>query len=162
MHTNIVHDRSRETFSSHIWILTKLLLQSQPIDEFLLYVVAACHRKILSRMKNQISKQYLKSLLEANETLQFREVPRPEQETITSRAQQQYDYRLLSSLSKLSIKADIPRLKKLAKKAAHEKSGLSQYTLYTQDTFLEFHLLICELLESFNAALLSIMALTIY
>ena len=148
MHANIVRDRSIETFSSHIWILTKLVVLKNPIDELLYYIVTACHRKIHRRLNNAISRKYFENLDQV-ESFKFKEVSREERSTKIL-AQRRNDQILLFSLSKLSINAEIPKLRELANKPVAEGEP---YAIYTQDTYWEFHLLLCELLQSFRKAL---------
>src|ERR1700742_2024754 len=153
IHTNIgMHcDRSVETFSSHVWILTKLLEQPNCLKILLSYVVGACHKKINNRVKkkSKLSDTYFKYFLQT-ESFRFEEILTKGRDTNSIN---QSDVDLLSSLCRLPKKVQdkFPKLRKLAELSAANPS--QPYTLYIQDTHWEFHSLLCELLQLFRDAL---------
>ena len=64
----LIYNRSGETFESHIWNLTKLLvLPDSAKKELLPYVVATCFKKIKRRLDDRsVSMPYLTSLQQVN------------------------------------------------------------------------------------------------
>lgn len=141
--------RNSPTFNSHVWILSKLL--TLPVatrelsKELFFYIVATCHRKIHRRFNHpQLSEPYYTSLLRVKScTFQERRIVSIET---------QNDRILLSSLEPPTTLVATQKIPKLVKQAALARAG-KPYALYTKDTCIEFHYLLCELLVSFKTAL---------
>jgi hypothetical protein len=142
---DIICNRSGETLESHIWNLMKLLVLPDPAEELLAYVVATCFPKIHFRLnRKSVSMPYFTSLTQvAVETIKFEE---PSLHESINESQQKNDKILLQSLCRLQLFVDLPKLTELAAKD-------KLHTLYTKDTYQEFHLLLIGLLKSFRDAL---------
>ena len=123
--------RGTELFATHAWILKSLLRQSKFHLEILqLYVVAADFKKMLSRMNHAVSTHYLAC---------FQRVKSRTFEPIGEVATKPFDINDTLFLDAIPILAEladtkIPNLK-------------------NKETWMEFHGLLCELLERFHHSL---------
>lgn len=148
---NILYNRSDTTFHSHVWILNKLLTWPEPLDELLSYVISTCYKKIHRRLTHSLSKSYRDSLCKVT-SFKFSEPSSDQSEETTGRKDS--DDALFSLFDMLPLQSKFPELNK---QAALIKAG-KPYALYTQHTYLEFHKLVCELLESFTTAVAQLLA----
>ena len=146
----LICNRSGETLESHIWNLTKLLVLPNLAEELLPYVVATCLEKIKGRLNDKsVSVLFLTSLQQANIS-EFEFSPHPSPSEPISGSQQRNDKSLLVLLASFFEKysAEFPKLIEQATRAAEDKP----YALYTEETYLEFHLLLTKLLTLFHQA----------
>lgn len=146
-HGYIIYDRSNTTFSSHIWILSKLLVMEYPFDDLLSYVIATSHVKILRRLRHSTLSMPYSSSLRAVTNFSFCEFHR-----LPTTAEMESDQSLLArSLPTVitRLRTKIPKIQEQMELAKANKP----LQFYTKDTCMEFHLLLCELLERFEAAL---------
>jgi hypothetical protein len=149
--THIHTHRGTESFSTHVWILKSLLQLSRNDLEILqLYVVAADFKKMLARMKHPVSTHYLACFHQ----LKSRNFA-PNEEAATKHYDKN-DQLFLDDIPILAKLADtkIPNLEKMAQAA---KENLKEpFILYNKDTCMEFHGLLCELLERFHKSLIEL------
>jgi hypothetical protein len=109
-------------------------------DEFILYIIAASFRKMNSRMNTDISRVYFDCLCNQM-TFPFDKLPRKADE-------RNHDQAFLKAIPQLADKTQtsIPNLLRTAK--------LPQPTeIYNTSTYMEFHLLLCELITRFRESL---------
>jgi hypothetical protein len=138
----------------HIWILCELLIESKiDVKPLQRYITAACFPKISRRMNHDISNSYsnsLENIVESNFP-EFR-VPDPPKEAL-NKAKAQNDERLLIEVLPV-LDTHIPELNApnllRQSKAARDKDP---YDIYTKDTRMEFHSLLCKLLKGFKKSL---------
>lgn len=140
--------------AGHLWILGKLLTMKDDKKDFgivfgrlLPYVVATCYMKIKRRLKNDLSKPYMKAL-RAVKTVLFDESQRgtPRADELANDRQFLVNY-LLTTAERRGT--ETPNLIKQAELARDHKP----FHLYTEDTCMEFHNLFIDLLEEFGKAL---------
>lgn len=152
IHADVICTRSGESLESHIWNLMNLLslpVQGEELRKvFESYVVATCFPKILERLNHQTISQPYFSSLQQLKSFEFKEGP-SEEIRKSRKSQEKNDSLLLSSLLlRQQLSNKYPALTKLAKQDAAKEP----YTLYSKDTYLEFHLLLIDLLSSFKKA----------
>jgi hypothetical protein len=135
----------------HLWILCELLIQSKvDIKPLQLYIIAACFLKIRHRMKDKnISKAYYNSLKNVTDFPKFTETSKG-----TPKAQEaQSDKHLLIEVLPV-LHEYIPHLPMSnLLRQSEAASAQGPYNIYTEDTHMEFHLLLCELLRRFEISL---------
>ena len=152
-HTHIIYNRSHPTLSTHIWILSKLLLMPDPHDRLLRHVIATCHRRMIRRIHHPtLSKPYLVSL-KAVTAFSFVE---PLQHQEPNPAAIESDRLLLSKFLSSAAPKLHTKLPKIEEQIALVKAE-QPFKLYTKETCMEFHLLLCELLERFETALAAVL-----
>jgi hypothetical protein len=144
--SNVI-DRGKETFDSHVWILSNLINQSKtdaaPLQR---YVVAACVRKIYKRMSNaKLSKPFTDRLFKVT-AFTIPELPK----VAPSAVEASYDEPFLRIV--------LPRLQPFLTKPTpnllqQADAALSLEGYYTEDTCIEFHDMFCDLLRCFEEKL---------
>lgn len=168
--------REEPTLSSHIWILAKLLVdlkqnandfEKRPhlLGQFYIYVLSACCRKMDRRFKSKQSAPYFQALAAVNaRTFEYSAVEEPLNANKKSRGdvrreknETYNDLMLLKTFAPLTETIDkpplltnkFPNLVRVAALATSDKI----LELYTDDTCMEFHKLLVELLEHFRDVL---------
>ena len=144
-----MHCRHNEKIETHIWMLYRLLEGLRSTDDlfvFLLYVIAACYPKMQLRMKNLAVSVPNRTALKEMPVyaLQFSEQSHPYKDD-----ERANDFLFLSEILKIGdFENKMPNLIREAKNA---KTLRYSYHLdfYTNDTWIEFHLILCNLLEQF-------------
>jgi hypothetical protein len=120
----------------------------EPQHHLLRYVIATCYPKILRRIRHlTLSKPYLVSLQSVT-AFSFVE---PHQHQEPNRAGIKSDRLLLSnflSVAARKLRTKIPKIEEQIALVEAEQP----FKLYTKETCIEFHELLCELLERFEAA----------
>lgn len=123
-----------------------LLVLPNASQELLAYVVATCFPKIHTRLNHRsVSMPYLTSLRQAK-IFEFKELSPHEP---IRESQRRKDKTLLSLLPDLGLSTKLPKLTEQATRAA---AGDEPHALYNKDTYWEFHILLIELLGSFQQA----------
>jgi hypothetical protein len=140
--------RGKETFDTHVWMLNKLLeCPAKNITPLQLYVIAACFPKMLTRVNNStISMPFLESLKKIS-NFEFSEISNEERDR-GEKSDLSFLTEVVLNISSLTT-TPIPNLTREATAAAAEKP----YKVYSQDTCMEFHQLLCELLTRFHESL---------
>jgi hypothetical protein len=142
-----VHKWLDETFNMHIWMLNKFLEWSKiDLPPFQLYVIAACFRKMLRRM-DDFDSAFDLAALKNLENFEF-----SEQFHAPSVTEIDSDRTLLNILPHIlpHIKSiDFPKLRQQIEIA----KTLPEVSLYTNDTCVEYHLLLCTLLDHYHQSL---------
>lgn len=164
------YNRSHPTLARHLWVISKLLTMKEPginprkseiplsrSESIRFYVAATCYPKILRRLKNTVSQRYIKSL-EAVTTFPFDESmcfqPTKDQPT---KDQIQND-RQFALVYLLPVNAQyknghlantFPHLIEQANTAKDDPN----FQLYTEETCMEFHKFLLEILTRFRIAL---------
>jgi hypothetical protein len=142
--------RPQDTFDDHAWILSKLLTETKLSGEASIlqqYVTAACFPKMLHRLNSDISKLFFDSLT----SLSHFEPPK----LLETIPQSGSDTLLLETLQPLFgklLKTSAPNLQQ-ACNAAHAGEPCKAYT---KKTCIEFHKVLCELLEGFRTSLVTL------
>ena len=139
------------TLESHLWLLSKLLVKPEDpkvtnkifTQNLLKYVIATCNPKILHRLSLSIPCYNSLSRV-APESITFKKYPTGSWNNTNNKA-------LLSTITFIQSKLGLS-LPKLAEQAVLSQKG-EEYTLYTEETYLEFHHLLCALLKAFMGAL---------
>jgi hypothetical protein len=140
-----------ETFTSHIWMMNRFLEQSQTdITSLQLYVVATCYRKILLRMNHHVSESFQTALKTLPQTLEF---SMPSHNSRPSEMMR--DREFLSTFLPNVIPYLTTKIPTLMQEIDHAKTLHDDYQLNfnTKEICLEFHSVLCELLEHFHKAL---------
>jgi hypothetical protein len=105
------------------------------------YVIAAAFPKMLSRMNNHpISICYLACLIKVR-TFEFTEQPLIAPMRADNRSRDQIFLDVIPDLAD-HVSTNIPNLKQVAKVA----KAMEPFEVYTKDTCVEFHMLLCKLL----------------
>jgi hypothetical protein len=126
--------------------MLKLLLQQSRncLEIFQLYVVAADFKKMLARMNHPVSTLYL-TCFQQMKSGTFEHI------NVVPTKHDENDQLFLDDIPILAKFANmkIPNLEKMAQ-AAKE---MAPFNFYNKDTYMEFHELLCELLERFHQSL---------
>jgi hypothetical protein len=144
--TQIHTHRGIESFTTHVWMLKSLLEGSKShLETLQLYVIAADFKKMLSRTNHPVSIHYL-ACLRLVKARTFAPT-----EEVATKPYDDNDQLFLDAIPFLAnfVVTKIPNLKKMAEAAAENKP----FNLYNKDTCIEFHELLCELLDQFFLAL---------
>lgn len=138
--------RHNITFEEHIWMLINILIKLEA-DVLLRYVVTTSHERILRRLQHPIMSTPYLTALENVKTIEFREF----EQDYDKQGQQEVQndlyvvHELLELPGDMKFDVEIPNL---------EKAALdSPSKIYTRDTCVEFHQLLCNLLRCFMNAL---------
>lgn len=129
-------------------MLKSLLQQSRnDLDTLKLYVVAADFKKMLARMNHPVSSRYL-ACFQRVKSMTFEPIKGA---LMTRKSYGGNDQLFLDHIPFLAQVADtkIPNLEKTAQAAMKKEP----FNLYNEDTCMEFHELLCELLERFHQSL---------
>ena len=140
--------RGKESFDTHAWMLRTLLQPSTDrFSPFLLYVIAVSFPKMIRRTKKHLSTTYMDSLLKLK-SFAFIEKA---QKSGNSNTDQDRDQSFIHSMPRLVALAQtkIPNLECAAKQQ-------QPVAIYNKNTYMEFHLLLCELLTGFCASLIGL------
>ena len=139
--------RGKESFEIHVWMLKTLLEKLEEpwsdTDLFIDYIIAVSSRKMNRRMVNKdISLPYYNCLQnwDHSSTLPSK-TPRPRHKD-----RDKHFISIIPRLAKVA-RTKIPNLTKVA--AAYPQPD----GIYNEETRIEFHLLLCELLSSYKASL---------
>ena len=136
-------------FRSHVWIISELLngLKSNEQGAFLLlqYVTGASSLKMLSRLRNRALSKHFTSSLKKSSPSKFTE----DHQIASNERELEQDKFFLSTLHTFKFSKPIPNL---LKQALAAKSGQS-FELYNETTQMEFHTVLCELLEQYEKSL---------
>jgi hypothetical protein len=138
--------RTTESFNTHAWMLKSLLrLSKDHLETLQLYVVAADSSKMLARMVHPVSTQYL-ACFQRLKSRTFEPI-----NGASTKPDDGNDQLFLDDIPILSKLANtkIPNLGKMAQAAKEKKP----FNLYNKDTCMEFHELLCEILERFHQSL---------
>ena len=138
--------RCKESFETHIWMVKTLLEKFEELDEeadsFLDYIVAISFQKMNRRMEDKdVSLTYYNCLQNWDHS-----------STLPSKTPRSYhkdrDKHFINTIPHLVkvSRTKIPNLTKVA--ATHPQPGI-----YNEETRIEFHLLLCELLSGYKASL---------
>ena len=143
--------RGRESFETHVWMLKTLLWQSkrskEDVDAFLLYGIAVSFGKMKARMANKhFSVPYLRCLLKQT-TFPFVAIT----SVMPNAGKEHSDQPFINAIPSLAQHTDtqIPNLNLAAKQ-------VQPIEIYNKDTYMEFHLLLCELLSKFGISLIEL------
>lgn len=128
---------TEQSLAIHIWMINTLLKRS--LLPFSYYVVAACYRRTLRRVKYRTSHSFLRALKRL-QTVEF-----SEKFYHPSDSEKAIDVDFLSNLNQIKplFNFNIPNLMMQAKQQGPDCN------FYTKETCKEFHLLLCTLLERF-------------
>ena len=134
-------NRPSKRFDAHVWMISKLLTvlrnQTELVVLLLCYITAACFRKMLRRLDHEILEPFLSSLTKLT-TFKLTERPQP-----ASPAKLRRDKDFLLAIRSFRTDKPIPKIKTQAQAASTGEA----FEVYTEDTCMEFHRLLCELLE---------------
>jgi hypothetical protein len=143
--------RGKEAFDTHVWMLKTLLSRLEESlenrEHFLRYIIAVSFPKMKRRMDNkQYSAPYY-ACLQDLETFAFIKLP-----FVVQKSEHDSDFiQAIPFLAKYAV-TKIPNLLQAA--------NLSQpIEIYNESTYMEFHLLLCELLSKFKKSLESLKTL---
>lgn len=138
----------RGTFDTHIWMLQTLLQRSSGLQDLQLYVIAASFPKMLFRMNNRrIAKHYFECFRKL-ESMDFEFVEHPSTATTGSNSKHP-DRLLFDAINALAGTTDrIPNLTQMAKDMQK-----TPREIYNKDTYMEFHWLLCSMLNRFHQSL---------
>jgi hypothetical protein len=129
--------------------MLKTLLGRRSVEDlqtFRLYVIAASFPKMLSRMANRlVSERYLSCLLNLRETT-FKFIEEP-YTAPTRKGNEDPDQLLFNIIPSINPIMPIPNLMQMFE--ANEQP----YKLYNKDTYMEFHKLLCDLLNGYHQSL---------
>lgn len=136
----------------HLWFLCEFLIQSKvDMKPLQLYVIAACFLKMRRRMndKNNISKFYYDSLttLDVSEFPEF--IEPPPSGTFKTTIDKQLLIEVLPVLHEHLPHLPMSNLLRQAEAA----NSQCPYNIYTEDTRIEFHALLCGLLKCYKESL---------
>ncbi len=123
------------------------LLRERQYDVMVLfyrYVIATCFRKILYRLQHSISRPFFTSVTGVS-IFKFPEHP----QTPCSPSELQRDSDFLTAILSFETENPIPNLNEQAK-AARDRLP---FKVYTEETHIELHTLLCELLKRFQSSL---------
>jgi len=123
------------------------LLRERQYDVMVLfyrYVIATCFRKILYRLQHSISRPFFTSVTGVS-IFKFPEHP----QTPCSPSELQRDSDFLTAILSFETENPIPNLNEQAK-AARDRLP---FKVYTEETHIELHTLLCELLKRFESSL---------
>ena len=142
--------RRKESFDTHVWMLETILRQSQERpNDFILYVIAVSFQKMCHRMTNkQFSTPYKACLLRLKQkNFAFVE--------LTKTGDSDRDTSFIKAIPDLAKYATtkIPHLQRTANQP-------QPIEIYNECTYMEFHLLLCELLTKFSDSLNFLQKLT--
>jgi len=136
-------------FRNHVWIISELLngLKANEQGAFLLlkYVTGASSSKMLYRLRNRALSKHFTSSLKQSSPSKFTE----DHQIASSGHELEQDKIFLSILHMVQFSKPIPNLLKQAYAA---KCGQS-FELYNETTQMEFHTVLCELLEQYEKSL---------
>jgi hypothetical protein len=149
--SHLIYSQGELSFDTHVWIVSKLLNEiksSSGNQGYLLqqYVITTCILKMLCRLTHEtLAKPFYDSL---KKVLTFK-IPghlamTPESATRMSKANKIFLTTTLGICTSLRVV-----LPKLMEQAGAATAG-NPYNAYTKDTCIEFHELLCELLERFE------------
>jgi hypothetical protein len=144
--------RHKETLSIHTWMLKTLLRRSGSeggLEALQLYIVAVCSDKMKYRLSNGPSPLYFDCLLRlCDMTFPFIEHPDVLATRRDGSCRDQFFLDAIPMLAECSM-TKIPNLEKVAQLARENKP----FEVYNNDTYMEFHKLLCELLKCFRGSL---------
>lgn len=138
--------RGKESFDTHVWILKILLEHSMKSrsdrDNFMLYIIAASFEKMRTRLTKRNSKLYL-SCLQNQTAFAFKKLP----SEVPNEGDRKVD-KFVDAIPHLAqhINTKIPNL-------LHAANLPPPIEIYNERTYMEFHRLLCELLNSFGLSL---------
>ena len=147
--------RGRESFETHVWMLKTLLEQSRVSDEdleaFELFSIASSFDKMNMRMTNKrISAPYLHCLL-TQTTFPFITLS----SLVPKAGDRNSDEPFIQAIPFLAIHT-VTKIPNLSQHAANLEQLID---IYNEDTYMEFHHLLCEFLSKFRASLETLRAL---
>lgn len=144
-----------EPLDTHLWFLCKLLIQSgHDLKSLQLYIIAACFVKIRRRMKNlPISKPYHNSLKNVTEFPKFTEAPKGTPKSQEAQSDNDLLTKVLPVLHRHIPHLPMSNLLSNLLRQGEAASAQASYDVYTEDTRIEFHTLLCELLKRFEESL---------
>jgi hypothetical protein len=137
--------RGKESFDTHVWMLKTLLRPSaEDFPPFHLYVMAICFPKMIRRMKKPFSVIYM-ACLQKLDTFPFIQTA---QNYSNDQPDQERDRLFICSMPSFvkAARHPIPNLERAAKQQP-------PVGIYNKDTYMEFHLLLCSLLQDFRDSL---------
>jgi hypothetical protein len=144
--------RRKETLSIHAWMLKTLLQQSgsrDGLEVLQLYIIAVCSNKMKYRLSNGPSPLYFDCLEKlCGTTFPFIEHPDVLATRRDGSCRDQFFLDAIPMLAEFAM-TKIPNLKKVAQLAQEKKP----FEVYNNDTYMEFHELLCELLRCFDGSL---------
>ena len=174
MHTHILENRIRPSLSTHLWILSDVLIgrgytlndrQLQPeLSKWLSrYTAAISYKKMARRFNNTtLSRSYVESLQQVKDIPFMSQPWRERADDRRGRDEVDSDRLFLEDFVRLytncpeRLNTQIPNLFKMANDVP-PNNGVFQ--LYTNETRTEFHYLLLELLDRFKEALDTLIAL---
>jgi hypothetical protein len=112
-----------------------------------LYVIAASFPKMLRRMQGRIPKRYFDCLLNLKSTT-FGFIEQPDIVTTNGKNPDRLFLNIIPNLKPGITKTDISNLRQIAKDGVE-----TPCKIYNENTYMEFHGLLCELLERFYDSL---------
>jgi len=147
----MLYRSEEQPLDTHLWILCELLIQSKVnMKPLQLYIIAACFLKIRHQMKDtNISKAYYDSLKNVMEFPKFTETPKGKSKAQEAQSDKHLLIKVLPVLHEYI--PHLPMLNLLQQGEAASTQG--QYNIYTEDTYIEFHALLCKLLKCFEESL---------
>ncbi|KAM6499275.1 hypothetical protein JOM56_004783 [Amanita muscaria] len=125
-------------------MLKKFVEQSRDENTLQCYAIAACLTKILHRMKHPISITYLDSLKSVSNFEFVEQVDNASRSPTMNANDKAFFFDILPNFPML-LKSKLPRLIARAAERVPE--------IYTKDTCIEFHILLCDLLRFFLVGL---------
>jgi hypothetical protein len=135
---------------AHLWNLSKLLLLSPAsvqdgpdMKRLLRYTIATCYQKMNLRLTDPVSDSYIKALMTVKE---FSFDPKLQRDSRLTEITNDRTFLKYITNNPAVVKASIPRITDLYK--LHQDDA--DLELYTQDTCMEFHCLLIDLLNSFK------------
>ena len=143
--------REEQPLDIHLWFLGKFLIKSKfDMKALQLYVVAASFKKIRRRMNDskQISKFNYDSLVTLD-VVEFPEFSEPPPNRTSQAAKDEELLKVLPTIHKHLPSLPMSNLLRQVELA----NGQGPYNIYTEDTRIEFHMLLCELLRLFKLSL---------
>jgi hypothetical protein len=160
----LLYNRSHSTMARHLWILGKLLtmtrLSASANDEtfrdnsarLLRYVAATCYPKMIRRLNHKTLSLPLIEALKQIQTFTFNESKLDQERNEGT----EIDILFLTNFLPLAVAAKwlttpIPKI--MEKANVPMDNDRSAFRLYTQDTCVEFHNLLMELLLCFQSSL---------